>query len=61
MIARAARRAPHTGDAKLSTAAFVIVVRAVKLSPRMTSANLYTPTVRFGVLERCFYLLLWMN
>jgi hypothetical protein len=55
-----AGRAPNTGHAKLTAAAFLIVVGTVHPSPRMAAANFDTPAVIFGMPDRLFDLLLRM-
>jgi hypothetical protein len=61
VIAGTARRAPDTADTKFSAATLVALIRAIKLSPCVRSANFKTPAFRFGMFERFFDFLFRMN
>lgn len=54
------RRAPHTGDTELTTAAFIVIVGAVDLALGMTTTHFDSPALLFRMLERGFNFLLRM-
>lgn len=51
---------PYRGNAKLSAAALLVVVRAINAPPSVVATNLYTPLLIAGVLQNFLDLFLLM-